>query len=56
MQSPVTVSFAPTAVVAEIRRCAKCGGVVARTFRAGKPGPITHTCPPPPAPAMALAA
>jgi len=57
--TPVTVSFAPTKIVAVIRRCRKCGAIVARTFRDEKhPGRFSkpHTCPPPPAAAMALAA
>lgn len=55
----VTVDFAPLRVVATIRRCVRCGAIVARTFRDPKhPGRFStpHTCPPPPAPAMALAA
>jgi len=50
-----TVSFAPLNVVAVIRRCRHCGAVVAQSFRDG-PRAQPHTCPPPPAPAMALAA
>ena len=59
MQTLVTVTFAPTKLVAVIRRCGTCGAVVARTFRDEKhPGRFSqpHTCPPPPAASMALAA
>lgn len=47
------VTFPPLNVVATIRRCPKCGAVVAVTRR---PIRSPHTCPKPPAPAMALAA
>ena len=59
MQTPVTVSFEPTKVVAVIRRCRQCGAVVARTFGDPRhPGKFSapHTCPPPPAASMAMAA
>lgn len=59
MQTQLIVSFEPTKVVAVIRRCRQCGAIVARTFRdARHPGRFSapHTCPPPPAASMALAA
>jgi hypothetical protein len=59
MQTPETVSSEPTKILAIIRRCRQCGAVVARTFRDPKhPGRFSapHTCPPPPAASLALAA